>query len=276
MRAWFVIVFSLMTALGAQDPPGLAEARVVDKEIQKLPNLPAATRDKAFREMLQRIRKEPPRYRLALASNLAVSAGEVSTESATLQAIADLLVDELNDEAGSGAELALKSLAEFVFYNHLRVSLTALLFRAELAKLDDQRRIRANADFTLTDTTGKAWHLKGLDGRVVLVNFWATWCAPCQREMAEFQEMYNRFSDKGLLILAVTGEDAATVNRYIAEKPLTFPLLLDPGDLTQKQFLVDGFPHSVLYNREGKLVAQFSGPPTTQQLLDAFGQAGLR
>jgi peroxiredoxin len=143
-----------------------------------------------------------------------------------------------------------------------------------LAKLGNEASIRANADFTLTDTTGKAWHLKGLNGRVVLVNFWATWCPPCQREMAEFQQMHNRFSDKGLLILAVTGEDVATVRHYAADKPVTFPLLLDPGDVTQKQFLVDGFPHSVLYNRSGKLVAQFAGPPTTQQLLDAFGLAG--
>ena len=248
----------------------------MDKEIQKLPSLAEATRDAAFREMLQRIRKAPKEYRLALASNLAVSAGEAATESATLQETADLLVEEVREKPGSGVALAVTSLAEFAFYRHIRVSLDTPLYRAELVKLEEQASIRANGDFALSDTQGKAWHLKSLAGKVVLVNFWATWCAPCQREMADFQTMYSRFAKQGLVILAITGEDAATVKRYLAEHPVTFRVLLDPSGVTQKQFLINGFPHSVLYNREGKMVAQIPGPLTTQQLLDTFRQAGIK
>lgn len=276
MRACFLAALSLMIALSAQDPTALTEAKALDKEIQKLPNLPESTREAAFRQMLQRIRKEPKRYRLTLASNLAVSAGEVATESMTLQATADLLVDELQDQPGSGAELALTNLAQFAFYRHIRVSLDAPLYRAELVKLEHQAKRRAKGDFTLTDTNGEAWHLKGLSGKVVLVNFWATWCPPCQREMADFQTMYNRFANQGLLILAVTGEDVGTVKRYLAKHPITFCVVLDPSDITQRQFLVDGLPHSLLYDREGKMVAQFPGPLTTRQLLETLGQAGLK
>ncbi len=254
----------------------LAEARALDKEIQKLPDLPATVRDAAFRQMLQRIRKEPKEYRLVLASNLAVSAGEAPTGSSVLQETADLLVEELRDKSGTGEGLALKGLANFAFYRHIRVSLDDPLYRAELTKLEHQAQIRANADFTLTDINGKAWHLKGLGGKVVLVSFWATWCPPCLREMPDFQAMYSRFADQGLLILAVTAEDAATVKRYIAERPVPFPVLLDPGDVTKRQFLIDGFPHTVLYDREGKLVAEIPGPLTTQQLLDTLSQAGLK
>ncbi len=275
MRTCTLIALSFMTALIAQNTPALDEAKAMDNEIQKLPNLPEAAREAAFLQMLKGIRKEPKQYRLALASNLAVSAGEVATESATLQEIADLLVDELREKPTSGAELALTNLAGFAFYRHIRVSLDDPIYRAELAKIDDRARTRASADFTLTDTSGKRWHLKDLGGKVVLVNFWATWCPPCQREMADFQTMYNRFADKGLLILAVTGEEVATVKRYLADRPVTFCVLLDPGDVTKKQFLVDGLPHSVLYNREGKMVAQFPGPLTKQQLLDTLGQAGI-
>ena len=276
MRTWVLIALPFVLALSAEDPPELAKARAMDKEIQKLPDLPEKTRDAAFREMLQRIRKEPKEYRLALASNLAVSAGEAATESATLQETADLLVEEVREKPGNGAELAVKSLAEFAFYRHIRVALDAPVYRAELVKLDEQARTRANGDFTLKDTQGKAWRLKSLAGKVVLLNFWATWCPPCQREMPDFQTMYTRFAEQGLVILAVTGEDAATVKRYLAEHPVTFRVLLDPGGVTQKQFLIDGFPHSVLYDREGKMVAQIPGPLTTQQLLDTLGQAGLK
>ena len=270
------MVLSFATACSAQDPPALAEARALNEHIQKLPDLPEVTRDAAFREMLQRIRKEPQQYRLTLASNLAVSAGEVAIDVTTLQKIANLLVEELRSNPGSNGSSAFKNLAEFAFYRQIHVSLDTPLYDAELAKLEDQARIRGSADFILHDTNGRRWHLKDLGGKVVLVNFWATWCAPCRREMADFQTMYNRFADQGFIILAVTGEDAATVKRYLADHPITFCVLLDPGDITRKQFLVDDLPHSLLYNREGTIIAQIPGPLTDQQLLDTLVQAGLK
>ena len=181
-----------------------------------------------------------------------------------------------NGVAGRGAEAADKTLAELAFYSHIRVSLASPLFHAELVKLDEQAKTRGKEDFTLTDMKGKSWHLKGLAGRVVLVPFWATWCPPCQREMASFQTMHRRFANQGLLILAFTGEGVGTVRRYMSGHPISFNVLLDPNGTTQKRFLVDALPHSLLYNREGKLVAQIPGPPTAQQLLDTLGQAGLK
>ncbi len=271
-----LIVLSFTTASSAQDPPALAEAKALDKQIQKLPELSDVTRDAAFRKMLQLIREEPLPYRLALTSNLAVSAGEVAIETATLQKIADLLVEELRTDPQGNGTLALTSLADLAFYRHIRVSFDAPSYRSELAKLENTARSRANADFTLTDIHGRSWHLKDLTGKVVLVNFWATWCPPCRREMSGFQKMYNLFADQGLLILAVTAEDAATVKRYFVDHPITFCVLLDPSDVTKNQFLIDGVPHSILYNREGKIVAQFPGPLTQQQLLKTLGETGLK
>ena len=226
--------------------------------------------------MLHRIRKEPKQYRLTLASNLAVSAGEAATQSATLQETADLLIDELQRSPANSADLALTNLAEFAFYRHIQVSLDSPLYRAKLAKLEDQARKRANADFTLPDMSGKPWHLKDLRGKVVLLNFWATWCPPCQREMADFEALHSRFANQGLLILSITGEDFAAVKRYLAERLISFSVLLDPGNVVKKQFLVDGLPHSILYNREGNMVAQIPGPLTKHQLLETLGQAGLK
>src|ERR1700722_18171876 len=160
MRSCVLILMPCFAMLSAQEPDALIKAKVLDQEIQKLPNLPEATRDGVFRETLQKIREEPKQYRLALASNLAVSAGEAATESATLQETADLLVEELPGNPSSGADLALTNLAEFAFYRHIKISLDTPLYRAKLAELDSHAKARAHLDFTLADLSGRKWRLK--------------------------------------------------------------------------------------------------------------------
>ena len=276
MRSYVLAVFLLLSATrSAQDSATLIHAKALDKEIQGLPNLPDATRDAAFQAMVRRIREEPKQYSLALASNLAVSAGEVAVEPAIVQQIADLLISELKDRPDSGSELAIDSLADFAFYRHIQVSYDSRRYRADLVEREAEAKIRANADFTLMDTNGKQWHLRDLGGNVVLVNFWATWCPPCQREMSNFQTIYNRFAHQGLFILAITAEDVGTVKHYLANASFTFPVLLDTTAATEKRFLVKGFPHSVLYNREGKMIAQIPGPVTKKELEGILAQAGL-
>ena len=268
MLTRILITLALAATLYAQDPQALASAKALYEEIRKLPDLPQTTRDAAFREMLDRIRKQPKQYRQALASNLAVSAGEVATEPATLQAIADLLIDE----HATNPEGSFPGLAELAFYYHVKVPLADPRYRAELSKLEDLATKRAAADFTLTDVSGKSWHLKGLTGKIVLVNFWATWCAPCRRELEDLQAL----NDRGFLILAITNEDPATVKRFLTDHPLRYPILLDPGDTAKNAFQINGIPHTLLYNREGKLAAQLPGPFTKGQLLETLAQAGLK
>lgn len=255
----------LILALAAQDPPELTNAKALYEEIRNLPDLPPPTRDAAFRAMLERIRKQPEQYRFKLASNLAVSAGEVATEPATLQAIADLLIDEHS----GNPEAAFPDLVELAFYYRVKVSLADSRYRTELSKLEDLAQKRAAADFTLRDLSGKLWHLKDLTGKIVLVNFWATWCAPCRRELEDLQALH----DRGLLILAITNEVPATVKHFLTDHPLRYPILLDPGDTAKNAFLINGIPHTLLYDRQGKMVAQIPGPFTKNQLLETLAQA---
>jgi thiol-disulfide isomerase/thioredoxin len=274
----FLLVAALLMFSNSvvDDNAALLHAKATDKEIQDLPNLPETTRSAAFRSMMQRIRNQPKRYRLALASNLAVSAGEVVLEPAIVQSIANLLVDELQESPEKASELATDYLADFAFYRHIKVSFDSPLYRADIADREAEAKVRAAADFTLMDTKGKRWHWKGLRGNFVLLNFWATWCPPCQRELPVLEAVYNHYVDNGLVVLAITEEDLATVNHYLASAPLPFPVLPDTAGVTEKQFLVKGFPHSILYNRNGEMTAEFPGPVTKKEVQDALTQAGLR
>ena len=134
---------------------------------------------------------------------------------------------------------------------------------------------RRQADFTLKDLTGKEWTLSQLRGKVVLVNFWATWCPPCRKEMPDLDALYNEFRARGLVILAISDEDTAKVQPFIAEHKYTYPILLDPGDKVNKLMAVEGIPKSFVYDREGKLVAQAMDMRTRNQLLQMLSQAGM-
>jgi peroxiredoxin len=169
-----------------------------------------------------------------------------------------------------------RHLAEFARYDHLHVSLTDPRYNAELLKLEDLDGRRGRADFSLTDLGGRNWNLRALRGKVVLVNFWATWCPPCVRELPDLDATYRRFETKHFVLIAITDEDAATVKKFLANHPLSYPILLDPGGMTKKDFVVEGIPKSFIFGRDGRLVTETIDRPSEQQLLDMLAQAGLR
>jgi peroxiredoxin len=110
----------------------------------------------------------------------------------------------------------------------------------------------------------------------VLVNFWATWCPPCRKEMPDLEALYNRFKGDGLVVLAISDEDAAKVRPFIAERQVTYPILLDPGRKVSDLFQVEGIPKTFVYDREGKLVAQSIDMRTRKQFLRMLAETGLR
>jgi peroxiredoxin len=138
---------------------------------------------------------------------------------------------------------------------------------------DDQRRQHLN--FALTDLDGKTWTLKQLAGKVVLVNFWATWCPPCRKEMPDLDAIYKRFRDQGLVILAISDEDRAKVKPFVADHPVSYPVLLDPGHRVSDLFVVRGIPKTFVYDRAGRLAAESIDMRTRKQFLEMLGRAGL-
>jgi peroxiredoxin len=129
-------------------------------------------------------------------------------------------------------------------------------------------------DFTLTSESGKTYHLADFRGQVVLVNFWATWCPPCRREMPSMERMWNKIKGKGVEVLAINvGEDADTIFEFLGAYPVSFPLLMDRDGSVVKQFPVTGLPTTYIVDPQGKVVYRTVGsrewddPKLYEQLL---------
>jgi peroxiredoxin len=130
-------------------------------------------------------------------------------------------------------------------------------------------------DFTLKDLHGKKVTLSELRGKIVLVNFWATWCPPCRAEMPDLDLIYTHFQSQGLVILSISDEDGFKVNSFISPNGYHPPVLLDTGGKVAKQFHIDGIPKTFVFDREGKLVAQSIDMRTQHQFLMMLAKAGL-
>ena len=282
MRIVFTCFFALTLSSFAQAPqrPKLSEQeQPVFDQIRTLRKTPDAERGALTRKLALQIRALPQTpQRLTLAGNLANLATEGDFGKETLQEVATTLAAALRDTPppeGRGSD-PYSTLAQLVYYEHVNASLDTPRFTAAMDQLKADDRARQEADFTLTDLNGKPWHLKELKGKVVLLNFWATWCPPCRKEMPDLEKLYQRFASQGLLVLAISDEEVAKVKPFIADTKYTYPVLLDAGGDVAKRFRVNGIPKNFVFNRDGKLVAQSIDMRTEHQFLEMLAAAGLK
>lgn len=121
-------------------------------------------------------------------------------------------------------------------------------------------------DFELTGIDGKSVSLAQFHGKVVLLNFWATWCAPCVSEMPSLQRLYQKYHDKGLEIVAVAVDSPDQVKKFVQENGITFPVLLDPEGEIPPKLGISGFPETFFLDKNGNFVA-FNDPVTGEKLV---------
>jgi peroxiredoxin len=123
-------------------------------------------------------------------------------------------------------------------------------------------------DFRLVDLEGKSQSLSQYRGKVVLVNFWASWCKPCTTEMPAMQTTYDKLRDKGFVVLAINElEDEAKVREHIKQYNHTFPVLMDRDNKVANQFGVFGLPVSVFIDEKGVVQEYIKGGLLTEQLI---------
>ncbi|MDP2383996.1 MAG: TlpA disulfide reductase family protein [Nitrospirota bacterium] len=121
-------------------------------------------------------------------------------------------------------------------------------------------------DFRLVDLEGNAQSLSQHRGKIVLVNFWATWCKPCTTEMPAMQASFEKLRDKGFVVLAINElEDDVKVREHIKQYGHTFPVLMDRDNKVANQFGVFGLPVSVFIDQEGRVQEYIKGGLLTEQ-----------
>ena len=265
----------------ASRPAWSSDEKPIDEQIHHLRDLRDDVRARTTKELALQIRQLPQTpNKLILASSLANLSTEGDFGHETLQEVATTLAGALRErpvpqDKGQPAAPYVE-LAELVRYEHVEASSDDPQFVAAMSKLEADDERRQNIDFTLTDLHGRAWNLNELRGNVVLVNFWATWCPPCRKKMPDLESLYKRFKGQGLVILAISDEDTGKVAPFIAERNVTYPVLLDPGRKVNELFRVDGIPKTFVYDRGGKLAAQSIDMRTQRQFLQMLAQAGLQ
>jgi peroxiredoxin len=115
-------------------------------------------------------------------------------------------------------------------------------------------------DFARTSLDGRQASLSSLRGRLVLLNFWATWCAPCREELPAFSKWQHAYGARGLQVLGVSMDDEAEpVRHFLAARPVAYPVVMGDAQLGERFGGVLGLPLSYLIAADGRVVARFQG-----------------
>ncbi len=271
--------------LSAQEPKivwSAQEAPIYEK-IHGLRDLPDAARARVTKDVALAIRALPVApNKMRLASNLANLSTEGDFGRDTLQEVTTTLAKCLSEqpqrppEGKNGPAAPYMSLAQLVKYEHMEASVEDIQFDLAMAKLAADDAQRDDADFTLTDLNGHNWTRKGLAGKVVVVNFWATWCPPCRKEMPDLDVLYKKFKGQGLVVLSISDEQEAVVRAFLRTRPVSYPVMLDKGRQVNELYRVEGIPKTYIYGRDGKLAAESIDMRTRAQFLEMLSRAGIR
>lgn len=138
---------------------------------------------------------------------------------------------------------------------------TALFTTSALAQ-----RQAPNVVFKTAD--GKTYDLSKLTGKVVIVNFWATWCGPCRKEIPDFIEFYKNYKDKGVEILGVSldRDGWEKVKPFLKQTPINYPIVLGNGEIAGKFGKFNAIPTTFIIDKSGNIVDEHTGVMTRSQL----------
>ncbi|MBE3599493.1 MAG: TlpA family protein disulfide reductase [Limnochordaceae bacterium] len=129
-------------------------------------------------------------------------------------------------------------------------------------------------DFVLEDIQGRKVRLQDLQGKPVLINFWATWCPPCREEMPHIEEFHRKYGDRVTVLGVDVGESPQKVKDFLGREKYSWRFALDESGEVMQKYLVFAIPTSFFLDKDGVIRAKFIGPMQPAHLRDFARQAG--
>ncbi len=117
-------------------------------------------------------------------------------------------------------------------------------------------------NFYLEDLKGEKWELKNLKGKVIFLNFWATWCGPCKEEMPSIESLHQQLKEKDFVFLTISADykKEEAVKEFIAKHRYTFPVLIDQQSLAFNLYEVRMMPTTFIIDKKGRMIGRAIGP----------------
>lgn len=114
-------------------------------------------------------------------------------------------------------------------------------------------------DFTLADISGATHSLSSYRGKVVLVDFWATWCPPCRAEIPHLTRLYNTYKSQGLIILGVGLDKKSSISKFLLSNSISYVVLVDETSVTGGLYNIRGIPRTIIVDKKGRIASDHTG-----------------
>jgi len=154
------------------------------------------------------------------------------------------------------------------------IALSGGIISQRLLTTDRPQTAPAAIEFSLPDLSGKQRNIKEWQGKILIINFWATWCPPCLKEIPEFIKIQDEFADKGLQFIGIAIDEKSAVEEYLNTLAINYPQLIagDTGITLSHQLgnIVNAVPFTLIVNQQGQIIHRQPGELSREKIIETI------